>query len=73
MARLGYQGGGTCLEGAGKEAMAIEALANQRQKKVAAAQLAAIGADGLGGKLQLRLIQRQWAGGGLTPKLLQLG
>ena len=57
----------------GKEAMAIEALANQRQKKVAAAQLAAIGADGLGGKLQLRLIQRKWAGGGWTPKLLQLG
>ena len=40
--------------------MAIEALANQRQKKVAAAQLAAIGADGLGSKRELRLIQRQW-------------
>jgi hypothetical protein len=53
--------------------MAIEALANQRQKKVTAAQLAAIGADGLGGKLQLRLFHRQWAGGGWTPKLLQLG
>ena len=53
--------------------MAIEALANQRQKKVAATQLAAIGADGLGGKLLSRLIQRQGAGGGGPPKLLQLG
>jgi hypothetical protein len=53
--------------------MAIEVLANQRQKKVAAAQLAAIGTDGLGGKLLLSLIHRQWAGGGWTPKLLQLG
>ena len=53
--------------------MAIEALANQRQKKVAAAQLAAIGADGLGGKLLGRLIHRHWSGGGWTPKLLQLG
>ena len=53
--------------------MAIEALANKRQKKVAATQLAAIGADGLGGKLQRRLIHRKWAGGGWTPKLLQLG
>jgi hypothetical protein len=73
VARLGYEGGGTRLKGSGKEAMAIEALANQRQKKVAAAQLAAIGADGLGGKLQLRLIHGQGAGGGLTPELLQLG
>jgi hypothetical protein len=53
--------------------MAIKALANQRQKKFAAAQLAAIGADGLGGKLQLRLIQRQGAGGWWPPKFLQLG
>ena len=53
--------------------MAIEALANQRQKKVAAAQLAAIGANGLGVKLQRRLIHHQGAGGGWTPKLLQLG
>jgi hypothetical protein len=73
VARLGYESGGTRLKGSGKEAMAIEALANQRQKKVAAAQLAAIGADGLGGKLQLRLIHGQGAGGGLTPQLLQLG
>jgi hypothetical protein len=73
VARLGYEGGGTRLKGSGKEAMAIEVLANQRQKKVAAAQLAAIGTDGLGGKLQVRLIHGQGAGGGLTPQLLQLG
>jgi hypothetical protein len=73
VARLGYEGGGTRLKGSGKEAMAIEVLANQRQKKVAAAQLAAIGTDGLVGKLQLRLIHGEGAGGGLTPQLLQLG
>ena len=73
VARLGCESGCTRLKGSGKEAMAIEALANQRQKKVAAAELAAIGADGLGGKLQLRLIHGQGAGGGLTPELLQLG